>query len=80
LLIASRLVFHLPMGKTLGTFAGFTYTYVYDFFIPTPELSEQDHPFPPVTHMQLYALGCVTILWTLLLSHCLRRGRRVKPA
>jgi hypothetical protein len=80
LLIASRLLLHLPMGKTLGIFAGITYTYIYDFFIPTPELFVWDHPFPPVTDMQLYALGCITTLLTLFPSYCLLKLQRAKSA
>jgi hypothetical protein len=33
LLMASQLLFYLPIGKTLAIFTGFTYTYIYDLFI-----------------------------------------------
>ena len=81
LLLAPRLHYYLPMGNTLGIFTGFTYTYIYDFFIPTPELFVWDHPFPPVTNMQLYSLGCITILFTLLPSYIDLQGKmRLKKA
>ncbi len=80
LLIASRLQRHVPMGNTLVIFTGFTYTYIYDFFIATPELFVWDHPFPPVTNVQLYALGGITIILTLVPIYCLVRLSQTKSA
>jgi hypothetical protein len=59
LLIASRLHYALPIGNRLSIFAGFTYTAIYDYFVPSPELNKVDHPFPPVTNAQLYILGAI---------------------
>ena len=68
------------MGNTLVIFTGFTYTYIYDFFIATPELFVWDHPFPPVTNVQLYALGGITIILTLVPIYCLVRLSQTKSA
>ena len=73
LLIAWRLLYFLPMGKLLGIFTGFTLTAAYDYFIPTPELSQVDHPFPPLTKLQLNLLGGGTLLVSLLPLWILRK-------
>jgi hypothetical protein len=62
LLIAWRLVYFLLMGKQLVIFAGFTLTAAYNDFIPSPELYEWDHPFPPLTELHLNFLGGGTLL------------------
>jgi hypothetical protein len=73
LLIAGRLVYFLPMGKQLVIFTGFTLTAAYNDFIPTPELYQWDHPFPPVTELQLNLLGGGTLLVSLLPLWILRK-------
>jgi hypothetical protein len=65
LLIAWRLVYFLPMGKQLVIFTGFTLTAAYSDFIPSPELYQWDHPFPPLTELQLNLLGGGTLLVSL---------------
>jgi hypothetical protein len=73
LLLAWRLLYFLPMGKQLGIFTGFRFTDVYNLFIPTPELYQWDHPFPPVTELQLNLLGGGTLLVSLLPLWILRK-------
>jgi hypothetical protein len=73
LLIAWRLVYFLPMGKQLVIFTGFTLTAAYNDFIPSPELYQWDHPFPPVTELQLNLLGGGTLLVSLLPLWILRK-------
>jgi hypothetical protein len=73
LLIAWRLVYFLPMGKQLVIFTGFTLTAAYNDFIPSPELYQWDHPFPPLTELQLNLLGGVTLLVSLLPLWILRK-------
>lgn len=66
LLIAWRWVYFLPMGKQLVIFTGFTLTAAYNDFVPSPELYQWDHPFPPLTALQLNILGGGTLLVSLL--------------
>jgi|SRR5215510_451944 len=73
LLIAWRLVYFLPMGKQLVIFTGFTLTAAYNDFIPGPELYQWDHPFPPLTELQLNLLGGGTLLVSLLPLWILRK-------
>jgi hypothetical protein len=75
LLIAWDLYYFLPIpiGKPLGIFTGIWLTAVYNLFIPTPELSEVDHPFPPLTALQLNLLGGGTLLVSLLPLWILRK-------
>ncbi len=61
LLLARRWHFYLPQGSTLGIWLGFSYTAIYDFFIPSPELYEWDHPFPPLTNAELDIIGLTTL-------------------
>lgn len=75
LLIAWRLHYFLPMGKQLGIFTGFTLTAAYNDFIPSPELYQWDHPFPPLTELQLNLLGGGTLLVSLLPLWILRKRR-----
>ena len=77
LLIASRLHRELPGGNTLGIYTGITYTAIYEVFISTSEFDGVDHPFPPVTNPQLYALGCVTLAISLLPTWWLLKPRQV---
>lgn len=62
LLIAWDWHYYLPMGRQLIIFTGFTLTAAYDLFIPSPELYEWDHPFPPLTSLQLHLLSFGTLL------------------
>ena len=73
LLLAWGLLYFLPMGKQLGIFSGFWLTDAYNLFIPTPELYQWDHPFPPVTELQLNLLGGGTLLVSLLPFWILRK-------
>jgi hypothetical protein len=73
LLIAWRLIYFLPMGKQLVIFTGFTLTAAYNDFIPSPELYQWDHPFPPLTELQLNLLGGGTLLVSLLPLWILRK-------
>jgi len=73
LLIAWRLVYFLPMGKQLVIFTGFTLTAAYNDLIPSPELYQWDHPFPPLTELQLNLLGGGTLLVSLLPLWILRK-------
>ena len=73
LLIAWRLVYFLPMGKQLIIFTGFTLTDVYNIFIPSPEMYEWDHPFPPFTELHLNLLGGGTLLFSLLPGWILKK-------
>jgi hypothetical protein len=73
LLIAWRLVYFLPMGKQLVIFTGFTLTAAYNDFIPSPELYQWNHPFPPLTELQLNLLGGGTLLVSLLPLWILRK-------
>jgi len=73
LLIAWRLYYFLPMGKQLGIFTGFTLTAAYNDFIPSTELYQWDHPFPPLTELQLNLLGGGTPLVSLLPFWILRK-------
>lgn len=73
LLIAWDLHYVLPMGKQLGIFTGFTLTAAYNDFIPSPELYQWDHPFPPLTEVQLNLLGGGTLLVSLLPLWILRK-------
>jgi hypothetical protein len=57
LLIVWDLHYFLPMGKQLGIFTGIWLTAVYNLIIPTPELYQVDHPFPPLTALQINLLG-----------------------
>ncbi|HZF40255.1 MAG TPA: hypothetical protein VE715_15620 [Blastocatellia bacterium] len=66
LLIAWGVHRFLPMGKQLDIFTGFTLTAAYNDFIPSPELYQWDHPFPPLTELQLNLLGGGTLLVSLL--------------
>jgi hypothetical protein len=56
----------LPMGKQLAIFTGFTLTDAYNLFIPIPEAYQWDHPFPPLTDLQLNFLGGATLFAALL--------------
>lgn len=56
----------LPIGKQLVIFTGFTLTDAYNLFIPIPEAYQWDHPFPPLTELQLNLLGGGTLLVALL--------------
>lgn len=73
LLIAWRLIHFLPMGKQLGIFTGFTLTAFYNVFIPSPELYQWDHPFPPLTELHLNLIGGGTLLVSLLPLWVLRK-------
>lgn len=73
LLLAWRLVYFLPMGKQLTIFTGFTLTDAYNVFIPSPELYQWDHPFPPLTELHLNLLGLGTLLVSLLPIWILKR-------
>jgi hypothetical protein len=73
LLIAWDFHYFLPMGKQLGIFTGFWLTAIYNLFIPSPELYQWDHPFPPLTELQLSLLGGGTLLVSLLPLWILRR-------
>jgi hypothetical protein len=75
LLIAWQLVYFLPMGKQLVIFTGFTLTAAYNDFIPSPELYKWDHPFPPLTVLQLNILGGGTLLVSLLPIWILKKRR-----
>jgi hypothetical protein len=63
----------LPMGKQLVIFTGFTLTDAYNLFIPIPESYQWDHPFPPLTELQLDLLGGGTLLVSLLPFWILRK-------
>ena len=63
----------LPMGKQLVIFTGFTLTDAYNLFIPIPEAYQWDHPFPPLTELQLNLLGGGTMLVSLLPLWILRK-------
>jgi hypothetical protein len=73
LLIAWDLHYFFPMGKKLGIFTGFWLTAIYNLFIPSSELYEVDHPFPPLTELQLNLLGGGTLLVSLLPFWILRK-------
>src|SRR5262245_5810468 len=73
LLLAWRLLYFLPMGKQLGIFSGFWLTDAYNLFIRSPELYQWDHPFPPLTALQLNILGVGTLLVSLLPLWILRK-------
>ena len=75
LLIAWRLVYFLPMGKQLVIFTGFTLTAAYNDFVPSPELYQWDHPFPPLTALQLNILGGGTLLVSLFPIWILKKRR-----
>jgi hypothetical protein len=64
--------------KQLGIFNGFWLTDACDLFIPTPELYQWDHPFPPLTALQLNLLGGGTLLVSLLPFWILRKRGRWK--
>ncbi|MGH9854066.1 MAG: hypothetical protein ACREBD_29845, partial [Blastocatellia bacterium] len=65
LLMVCDLLHFIPLGKELGIFTGITLTAVYNLFIPTPELDGWDHPFPPLTELQIHLLGVGTLLISL---------------
>ncbi len=73
LLLAWRVLYFFPMGKQLGIFNGFWLADAYNLFIPTPELYQWDHPFPPLTALQLNLLGGETLLVSLLPLWILRK-------
>jgi hypothetical protein len=75
LLIVWELIYFLPLSRPLGTFTGIWLTYVYNFFVPTPELYQYDHPFPPMTALQLTLLGGGTLLVSLFPIWILRKRR-----
>ena len=66
LLIAPRLHWQLPMGNTLGIFTGITLSEVYNWFVPSSSFVEVDHPFPPVTNVQLFGFGLSVLLVSVL--------------
>lgn len=66
LLLAWEGLYFLPMGRQLAIFTGFTLTDAYNLFIPSPDLYQWDHPFPPLTALQLNILGGGTLLVSLL--------------
>ena len=83
LLIATRIHFRSSFLSSLAIFEGFTLSYVYDLFKPTPELFVWDHPFPPVSDLQLGILGVLTlccsiapVLFLLEISVARTRDRR----
>jgi hypothetical protein len=78
LLIAWGLHRFLPMGKQLDIFTGFWLTDAYNIFIPSPELYQWDHPFPPLTELQLNLLGGGTLLVSLLPIWILRKRGLLK--
>lgn len=73
LVIAWRLAHFLPMGTPLVIFTGFTLAAAYNDFIPSPELYQWDHPFPPLSELQLNFLGGGTLLVSLLPLWILRK-------
>jgi hypothetical protein len=75
LLIAWGWIYFLPMYKPLGIFWGITLTETYNLFIPIPELDYVDHPFPPLTALQLNLLGGGTLLVSLFPLWILRKRR-----
>lgn len=76
LLLARRWHFELPGGSTLGIWLGFSYTAVYDFFIPSPELYEWDHPFPPLTNAELDVIGVSVLAVAAVAAYVLVRTSR----
>ena len=66
LLIATRIHFRSSFLSSLAIFEGFTLSYVYDLFKPTPELFVWDHPFPPISHLQLGMLGVLTLCCSIM--------------
>lgn len=75
LLIAWRWHYFLPLGRQLGIFTGFTLTATYNLFIPTPELDDIDHPFPPLTELQIHLLGLgVLALSVIPILYLIKRG------
>jgi len=73
LLLAWRLLYFMPIGKQLAIFTGFTLTDAYNLFIPSPEFYQWDHPFPPLSELQLNFLGGGTLLVSLLPLWMLRK-------
>jgi hypothetical protein len=76
LLIAGRLHWSVPGGNTLGIFAGFTYSALYDYFIPTPDMWMWDHPFPPVSNTELALVAVLALAVSLLPADILLQLRR----
>jgi len=74
MLIAWGWIYFLPMYRPLGIFTGIWLTAAYNLFVPVPELDFMDeHPFPPLTALQLNLLGGGTLLVSLLPLLILRK-------
>jgi len=72
---ASGLVIYLPLGKQLGIFTNITLALAYNLIVPTPKMFEWDHPSPPLTIIQILALGLGTLLLSSLPLYILiKRG------
>ena len=80
LLMVQRWHYFLPLGRYLGVFTGITLTTTYNLFYATPDLNGVNHPFPPMSELQIYLLGIGVLLTSLapalwLVKHGIRNSR-----
>lgn len=84
LLIAARLQHTILLTSVLTNFTGITLSFAYKAVVPSFEVPQEDHPFPPLSHatylaLALVTLGVASVAVIYLLRHSRARLDEVAP-